>query len=138
MNQKQEIIYPENISTIIKNLMEKYNLRETPEEVLEKVTRGEITIGEKIAGIIKEIVESGKSTTELSLMLQKSLKIEKEKAEKLAEDIEKEILDQIKKISSEKEFETPALKETFLEKPKTTETPLKKPPQVDIYREPIE
>jgi hypothetical protein len=131
-----EIIYPEESTTIISNLMEKYGLKETVKDIEEKMDRGEITNGEKIARIVAEAAENDLSIEDISALLEKRLAITKEICKKLAEDLKKEILIFIKK--------TP-IKETEVEKEEKlrikTETSSKTPPisqKKDIYREPIE
>ena len=135
--KKEEIIYPEDTALIITRLMEKYELHESFEDVLEKAKRGEVSIGEKIARSIKEVAENERSIEELPLILKQRLEIEERKAEALAEDIKKEILSRIEKLPSEEELKISPTKKLISEKEKVdTETPIKKSP--DIYREPIE
>jgi hypothetical protein len=148
-NKKWEIIYPENSSNVIAKLMEKYGLKETPKDILEKIDRGEITIGEKIAGIVAETVENELLLEDVVSKLEQNLNIPRETAEKLAEDLKKEILDRVEKILMEeselleKEEEIPLSKKRLFKKGEILpEKPLeeipKKPQKGDIYREPIE
>lgn len=131
-----EIIYPEESTTIISSLMEKYGLKETVEDIEEKMDRGEITNGEKMARIVAEAAENDLSEENIASLLEKNLGIQKEICGKLAEDLKKEILIFVKKIP---------IKETEVEKEEKlkTETEISSgiPPtsqKKDIYREPIE
>lgn len=131
-----EIIYPEESTTIISSLMEKYGLKETVEDIEEKMDRDEITNGEKMARIVAEAAENDLSEENIASLLEKNLGIQKEICGKLAEDLKKEILIFVKKIP---------IKETEVEKEEKlkTETEISSgiPPtsqKKDIYREPIE
>jgi len=150
-NKKWEIIYPENSSAIITKLMEKYELKETPNDVLEKMERNEITIGEIIAGIVAKAAKEEGSVESIASALKQSLNLTKETAEALAEDLKKEILVFVEKIPiKEEKIPTPEKKEeiTPSKKPKirpqeiepqiSPEKPTKRPPKQDTYREPIE
>jgi len=131
-----EIIYPEESTTIISSLMEKYGFKETVEDIEEKMDRGEITNGEKMARIVAEAAENDLSEENIASLLEKNLGIQKEICKKLAEDLKKEVLIFVKKIP---------IKETEVEKEEKlkTETEISSgiPPtsqKKDIYREPIE
>ena len=150
-NKNFEIIYPENCSDIITKLMEKYGLKESAEEAIKKLGQGEITIGEKIAGIVAEAAESKFSLEKIASYLEEDLTISKDVAKKLAEDIKKEILFFVKKVPIEKEKIIPPEKKTGIplpEKPSVEKLEIKpgtppktspeKPLEKDIYREPIE
>ena len=135
----KEIIFSIDPAEVIAKLIEKYGLGESMEEFLERVEKGEVTIGEKIAEIIKGVIDGEISKKDLVSVFQQRLKISKEIAEKLAIDIEKEILAFIQKVPEKEEEVLP--KKVPIEKPETKpgippEEPTSK--KKDFYREPIE
>jgi len=148
--KKYEILYPEDSSEIIGELMKKYGLEETVENILEKTDRREITIGEIIAGNVAEAAQKKMSFEDFASNLKKDLNISKATAEKLAEDLEQEILVKTEKIEIKEERPiTPEEKEKIRLSKKTKirpeipiEKPMeeteKKPSKKDVYREPIE
>lgn len=106
---KNLIIYPEDSSAIISKLTEKYNLKETPDDALEKMKRNEITNGEMLAGIVKEVAEKKVRLEDLPSFLRKYLKITEKNAKELTEDIKREILARIQ--------ESPVREEITIQKP---------------------
>lgn len=152
------MVYPETSSRIISQLMEKYGLNETSEDALGKMKNNETTIGEVIAGIVAEAAETQMSTIDIASSLKEYLDISEDNAERLAEDLKKEILDFVEKVPVEeisekkiigKEKFAPQKNETML--PKKTlsrddgddllpapKKEAKKSSDPDTYREPIE
>lgn len=122
LNQNQT--FPENIDSIISEILEKYKLREGDEEFFEKFEKEERTNGEITAGIIKKVIQEKLSSPELIDLLQKELYISSE-AKNLADDLKEKIFSLIvhpkKKILAPRESESP----------KSTR-------KKDVYREPIE
>ncbi|MBZ9578248.1 hypothetical protein KJA14_00030 [Patescibacteria group bacterium] len=145
-NQNQEIVFKKDPSKIISELMEKYGLSETKENFLEKIRKGETTTRRKIAEIIRGVIDGKISTEDLVTTFQQHLNVSKETAEKLAEDIKREIPISVKRVLKEEISPSPkrevALpKKPIVERTETkTPTPPKKPlspSKKDIYREPI-
>jgi Mn-dependent DtxR family transcriptional regulator len=131
----KEVAFQINPTEVLTRLIEKYGLKESTEEFLEKIEKGEVTIGEKIAEVVSKVIHGEILPENLSIILKENLAISKETAEKLAEDIKKEIIDRTEEIPTE-ETKLSEKKEILPEKPleKIPKEPLKK----DIYREPIE
>jgi hypothetical protein len=152
------IIYPDNVSSIITRLMEKYGLKETEENFLDKLLQGEMPTGGKVARIIAEVVENNFSLEEISSIIEQDLNLSKNDAYKFAEDIKKEILDFVKKVSLEETPEEKIIeenkfipqriksviqKETSPKEKKTSsllteKKEIKKSSSPDEYREPVE
>jgi hypothetical protein len=138
-NQYQEIIFPSDTDLIISKLLAKYGLKETFKDLAQKLSKGETTIGGEVAKLIKEVAENKISAENLALSLEQRLNIPKKVAVQLADDIKKEILNFVEKVSLKKE--------EILKRggpPKKTEEEIEIPPEKllpqkkDIYREPIE
>jgi len=146
--ENQRLIYPEDTSEIISELMEKYGLKETEEEVLQALKEGKTTKGGTIAEIIMEVAKNKIPRENITSVLQKRLAISKEIAKKIAKELEKKILNLII-IEKVPKKEIPPLQKPPISPLKPgppvppTEFPPKAPPEEkpkkpDIYREPIE
>lgn len=124
MNQKRnkKLIFPEYTSEIISELMEKYKINESINQIFDKMKRGEKTKGRKIANLLREIVHGKLPKKDLSLEIEKRLNISEIKATDLAKDLQKKILLPMETTPPKT---TPQVKEKIKKKPK------------DIYREPI-
>lgn len=120
LNQNQT--FPENIDSIISDILQKYKLKESNEECFEKFEKEEETNGGIIAGIIKRVIQEKLSSQELINLLQKELNILSE-AKNLADDLKEKIFPLIvypkKRILPPEEIESV------------------KPKKKDIYREPV-
>jgi len=129
--EQKKIIFPENTSIIISDLLKKYGLEEDDETLLDKYESGERTNGEIISGLLRGIADKGNihdvSIQEMELILAEKLGTSIEKIKGLAKDIKEQILDlaTTKKVVS---------KEKTAEESKENITP----PGKDIYREPID
>lgn len=150
----EEIIFPEETSSIIGEFVSKYGLEKTEKEMLkrmievktfkEKEKIFESLPGRQIAKIIKEVAQDKISSKDLVLILEQRLNVSRGMAEKLAEDIEKRILVFIKKIPLKKEEVLRREKLTLSKKPIIEKTKIKpeisfeKPSKKDVYREPVE
>ena len=88
---------------------------------------------EKIFDIVKETIQGKILSENLSSVIQTRLNVSKEIAEKLSEELEKKVLILAQESSKEKEIP----KKPTVKVPEV-EPSLEKPPQKDIYREPIE
>jgi hypothetical protein len=119
---KTRLIFPEESSTVILDILEKYGLKDTEEEFYEKWEKGEKTREEMVVNAVITAAKANLSEPELSILLEEELKIPFEIAEKMARELNLKILRQIYK-------KEPPIKETPEE---ITET------QKDKYREPIE
>ncbi len=147
-SQNQKIIFSENTSPIISELLKKYQLQETPEELFKKLTKGGIPKGGIILDIVIETAEGKILKKDLTSALQKRLEISEEKAKKLAEDIEEKLLVLVKKVPKE-EIEVPkeplitkkplmTEKPSIIEKPETPSKRRETSEEPDVYRETIE
>lgn len=122
-SKKINLIFPEDIVSIISGILERYKLEETDEKVLEKMEAEEKTNGEIIAEIIGKTTGEEIPFQELVDSLRKNLNISLKEAENLAKDLRKKVLLLVEK--SPKEI-------PFPEKPEPEKTG-----ERDIYREPI-
>ncbi len=147
-SQNQKIIFLENTSPIISELLKKYQLQETSGELSKKLTGGEIPRGGIILDIVIEVAQGKILKKDLSSALQKRLEISEEKTKKLAEDVEKKLLVLAKKVPKE-ETEIPeeppvtkkpliAEKPSIIEKPETPPKRRETSEEPDVYREVIE
>jgi len=152
-NQNQKITFLENASPIISELLERYQLQETPDELFKKLTKGEVSRGGIILDIVIEVAQGKISKKNLVPSIQKYLNIPKEEAKKLAEDIEKRLLVLVKKVPKEEMEIKPPIpsgrpsvaknppiteKSPITEKPKTAPKKQKTTKEADVYREPVE
>jgi len=149
-NQKnKKIVFSGDTAPIISEILKKYGLEEVDEDILGKIEQGKpCLLGGDILDIVIEIAQGKILKKDLVFSLQKRLDIPKEKAKKLAKDVEKKLLVLVKKVPEE-ETKTPektlvSKKPQIVEKPsivKKPKTPLKKrraPEEPDVYRETIE
>lgn len=125
-DQNQKIIFPEENSLIISELLEKYNLKESLREIFEKTRKGEETFGSTLAKIVRKAAEKKFSLKELTSSLETELSLSPKKAEDLAKDIKKKLLVLAEKPLSE------------IPSPTVPEKEREKPGGKDVYREPIE
>lgn len=93
-NQKLQptLIFPENSASIIENILKKYGLEESDEELLEKWGRNEKSQGEILVDLVMSVLKTNLPISELINLTQKGLNIPKQKAEKIIEDLTKEII----------------------------------------------
>ncbi len=118
-------IFPPQTSSIIIRLAEKYKIKETTAEMIEKIGKGDTPNVTKIAETVAAVVEDKISFTEVASVLQDKLNLTSEAAEALANDLEKQILVLVKKPSSQKSSQE--------------KIEIKKPPAPDdSYRELVE
>lgn len=147
INENKEIILPEETPEIIFNLLKKYKLEKNQKEVEEKIAKAE-TIEEirkmaliqpsiQIIVTVKEVIRGEIPAEKLGLLLQERLKITEEDAEKLSEDLKKDIIN-LTEVQPSKTFEKNL---TFKKKLiKENLTPQKKQvasKETNTYREPI-
>ncbi len=163
LNLKYQIIFTEEATEKIQELLKRYGLEMFPKTSLEKIKEAknseekEILFdnlpGRVLARIAKELAEEKIKTKDSILILEKKLNISNDKAEKLARDIEKEVLIYAKKVPLEKEALPTEPSETTLTPKKTPTTPKDVSPEIkpkektppskpgvkaDTYREPME
>ena len=163
LNLKYQIIFTEEATEKIQELLKRYDLEMFPKTSLEKIKEAknskekEILFdnlpGRVLAIIVKELAEDKIKTKDSISTLEKKLNISNDKAEKLARDIEKEVLIYAKKVPLEKEVPPAKPSETTLTpkktpitpkdvspetKPKEKIPPLKSVAKDDTYRELIE
>lgn len=111
---EEEIIFPENLTSIMDEILEKYGRGESSEEAFEKIMKDVKTNREKLSDIILDWVYKKITIEKLPKILEKEFELSPLRAKLMARDIQREILDQIKRKGEEK------------------------PEKRDIYREPIE
>jgi hypothetical protein len=150
INQAKRIIFPEEVTDILFNLIKEFGLEEMQKKIEKEIGNAK-TFEEKreiafklpsiqIIKTAKEAVKNKLSTKEIGFLLEKRLGISKEKAEELAERVQKEIISLAQEISLEISEEKEIFKEKVeISRPEEKITP-EKPvtPKQDIYREPIE
>lgn len=133
MNQKlnKKIRFSEQTSAIIQDLIGKYNLTETTEEILEKIGKDQLSNGEIITGLVREYCKNKIDIKELSFNLKEELNISEINAMSLAQDIHEKILPEVISPKSIPEKETKQeIKTEPIEEPKSLSE--------DSYREPID
>ncbi len=158
-NKVRSVVFPEETGKILGEIIKKYGLKETEEKILkefkEKLDKAK-TSQERIKAITKEDLQRlpdrkiiittrgvarGKITKkDFASTLQKQLDISKKKAEKMAEDLEKEILTKTKEIITEEEVpEKPAVKKPSVSPPSAPpkEPSVAKKPSVTKKKPPI-
>lgn len=129
----KNLIFPDEASTIISSILEKYGLKETNEELFEKWKKEEKGNGEILVDLIFEKLEKEFSLADFIVLIGKKFNVSLEIAEKIATDVEKNILNFVKQEPETIVPETISPKERP-EKP--TQEP-EKPKRQDAYREAI-
>lgn len=125
------VIFPEQASLIIRELAEKYNIKESFPEMLKKFGYGELPNVAKIADLVQNAAQDNLSSKKIISALQKELNLSLEDAKSLAGDLEKKIL-----ILAEK---TPAQENVNNEAQEEKIEPPTKPLFIkDIYKEEIQ
>ncbi len=123
--EDEGIIFPPQTSSIIIRLAEKYKIKETTAEMIEKINKGDTPNVTKIAETVSVMADDEIPFTEVTSILQSKLNLTPETAEALADDLEKQVLSLVEKSS--------------LQKPSQKKTQIKKPPAPDdSYREMIQ
>ena len=153
-NKKTNIIFPRNSGFVISEIMKKYNLNETKEQILEKIKTGEDTLARKIAKIVRQVAEGTLSIEQFPFETQKTLDIPLVKAKKICLELYQKVIilaekfadkTTAKKITGSTIKIKPAPKE-FIEKTKERYQPViptkkqqpRKQEGEDRYRETIE
>lgn len=129
----KNLIFPDEASTIISSILERYGLKETNEELFEKWKKEEKGNGEILVDLIFEKLEKEFSLADFIVLIGKKFNVSLEIAEKIATDVEKNILNFVKQEPETIVPETISPKERP-EKP--TQEP-EKPKRQDAYREAI-
>lgn len=155
LNKKTRIVFPAGSGSVISKILEKYGLKETEEEIIEKIIKREYTFAAKVAGIVRKKVEAEISAESFPLELQKELNISLKDAKNIAADLQKSVLAFAEEIPETKEGPRPTtiikpVPKEFIEKPKRiVESPKIIPEKrempaeekysgKDVYRESIE
>jgi len=126
-NSKENLVFPDDTDLIISEILKKYGLEETDEELIDKFEKEEKSRGEILALLIFKTAEEEISFQGLISSLKIELKISSKTAEEIAKDLKKEILDLV--------IERPAeLQEELPEKIAPEKTANGK----DVYRESLE
>lgn len=158
----EEVIFPEETSDIIDEIVTKYGFKKIEEEMLEKMDQTEIfeerekifenLPGRQIATTVKELAMGKISAKDFISLLKQRLNISEELAKDLAKELEEKVLVLAQKTRVlREERETLPSKEiekevSFPEKPQAEPSEIKPPPseekpspkKPDIYREPAE
>lgn len=142
----ERIAFPENIASVMSELMKNYGLSEKDEEILEKVMSGQPTDSERLAEIIQKAASGKIIAKNLFLELKDVFKIPEDDAKIFAEEIKNKVLPLAQKISDIEEESVEPLPEISLEIEQVSakeeiSLPQKKPypsGRGDIYKEPIE
>jgi len=121
----QQFIFPEYASEILKEIMKKYNLYEEPlskswaerRKEIKKYLQGEISNISIVADILNRISQGKLAPEDLAEELKKNLKIKKNLAMKLAEELKTQLLKHPAVVEDISEIEEETIE--------------------DIYREPI-
>ncbi len=116
-NQNQEIIFSENIGQILTNVLKKYKLEETDDEVFKKLETDQLFLGEIVMNITRSFILGKIQEKDFPVLLQQKLSISKEDAGKLFVEIKTNIVPLSKKIS----FEELEKQEETIEKAITTD-----------------
>ncbi len=172
LENNKRVIFPSGVPDTIDKILSKHGIEEDFEKYIERAAEAktdqkareivEDYPGIKISTTLKKIVKGKIKKADLGSFLKEQLNISEEKAEKIAQDLKKEVLSATKRVV-EKKQESPAPKEIQklsvsekittipeVEKPsKKSKIPKKQPPkketkeektlkEKDSYREPIE
>lgn len=131
----KEIVLPEEITSIIYNILEKYGLAESHAEILAKSSKGKEINGAIVANLIKKITDREIGFQELISSLRVEFNLTKKGAEDLARDIEERILSQVTRPSETVPRPTEERGLELKERPSGEKPPR---PITDIYRELVE
>lgn len=91
-NSQTSLTFPENSASIIGNILKKYNVIESNEELLEKWEKDKKSHGEILVDLLIKKLKTNLSSSEFINLIQKELNITTQKAKKIAEDLDKEII----------------------------------------------
>ena len=125
-NNNQEkivIVFEDDTSLIISEILQKYNLEEKANEVLEKLEKEEPLRPAIVLGLVESIAAGKLSKKALASSLQEKLAIPKQTAENLAQDIENRLLPIARKASPEEISQMQREEETGPEEPLFEEFP---------------
>lgn len=90
---KQIIIFPENNSAIIRELLDKYELKETIDERRQKFIQKESSCGNIVAKIVVEATINKMTSEEISTLLKEKFNhLTKEQAEEFAKELQERII----------------------------------------------
>lgn len=122
-NQNLNLIFPAETYSLISDLLEKYQLKESTEEIFTKLEQEKNLYGEIIIGLVKKIASEEISFENFMAAIKMELNVSQKKAEEIAKDLRKNILVLIE--------ESPGISQGQIEQ---------KPAQTseDIYREILE
>jgi hypothetical protein len=132
--KEKEILIPDSYIDTIEKIMAKFELKETKDEMLKKITEGQDSIREIITQEVARMYKKEATKKTSISMLQQKLGIKKEAAENLAQDLENEIIPILEQINTFKDQIESVSKENEAE----NETRPNEKERKDTYREPIE
>lgn len=124
-NNYGKVIFNTDTAVVVPEILKKYDLDENPDEVFEKLDKEELLKSEVILNIVEEIVLGTIPKENLISSIENELKVSREIAEKIADDIKAKLLSETRKATLEE------IKETESESPET-ETSLKPNPLMPI------
>ena len=143
------IIIPENYPDVIVRLLQKYGVKETLEDMVAKIERDEVPMGEIISQEVLRMYKEESSIASTISVLHQKLGLEEGAAEKMANDLKNEILPLLAKSTYSKQIESDSKKgetqpisklvtETIIRRVADSDKTSKKSGEKDTYREPIE
>lgn len=124
-NKDENIIFPDNVSEVVKQIRKKYGLEIIDEETGLLLDNFDNLPGKNLIKVIRKATIDKLSTSSLILEIQTQLNLSEEMAKNLAEELKEKILSQVK-YEEEKEI-----------KDEKEELPPIKSSKSDRYREPI-
>ncbi|MCX6806505.1 MAG: hypothetical protein NT135_00015 [Candidatus Berkelbacteria bacterium] len=101
INNYGKVIFDRDTSTAVSEILKKYNLNESPDEVFNKIEKEEILNGVAILTIVEEIVLGTAQKENLASLIEKKLKIPKQTAQELAIDVNEKLLLGARKATQE-------------------------------------
>ncbi|MDD5738936.1 MAG: hypothetical protein PHY72_03395 [Candidatus Pacebacteria bacterium] len=125
------IVFPENITDIIFDILKNSGLNQTEDEIVEKRKKGETFYGAILGKLLKKIATEKISFEQFVDTLSQEMQIDKEKSQQIAQEAKIRILDRIDNPETQLEKKEPNRIQEELAKPK------QKPNKSDGYREPI-
>lgn len=91
-NLKPLLIFPENSASIVANILKKYGLKETNEELLEKWKKKQKSSGTILCDLLIKTIKINISIPESIDLIKKELNISPQKAKEIMEDLNREII----------------------------------------------
>jgi hypothetical protein len=97
-NTEKQLIFSENADQILSDILKKYKLDETDDEVFKKLESDQPLFGEIVTDVTRNLFSGSIKEPQLSSLLKDKLNISKESAEALALDIKGQLLPLVKEV----------------------------------------